>query len=107
MSRRYTRNHLWVESSDGEARLGISDFLREQVQPVRFVFESTGTEIGAGLPFGRIEGARQACHLYAPFDMSLVETDRENGTVRVAVRGSQSGLLEATDYDAYRATTPR
>lgn len=94
---RFTKNHIAV---DGDT-LGPSDLLRRSLggETVTWL-DPIGTRVEAGKPFGRIEGENTACHLYAPFTLTITGHDRDR--ISVKIEGpAREVFLEEHEYRAY------
>lgn len=65
---RYTRDHEWARSAQGELVVGITAFAVEQLGDVTLVnFDvKVGDELAAGKVFGTIESVKTLSDLYAP-----------------------------------------
>ncbi|HEX6493616.1 MAG TPA: glycine cleavage system protein GcvH [Candidatus Dormibacteraeota bacterium] len=64
---RFTATHEWVETVDGGARIGITDFAQAQLGDVIFLeLPEVGATLKAGERFGVIESVKAASDLFAP-----------------------------------------
>ena len=64
---RFLDTHEWIRTSDGGARIGISEFAQEELGDVVFVeLPSAGDELTAGEDFGVVESIKAVSDLYAP-----------------------------------------
>ena len=117
--RRYTESHEWCKKeSEGEVRVGISQFAADQLTDITFVeLPKVGAKITAGQPFGEIESVKSAGDLYAPVsgevleinpvlkdDPGLVNREPYEGAWMIRVRPSKpeqmDDLLDASAYEA-------
>ncbi|MFC7079733.1 glycine cleavage system protein GcvH [Halorussus caseinilyticus] len=65
--RKYSSEHEWVETTDGTARVGISDFAQDELGDVVFVeLPSEGDELTQDEEFGVVESIKAVSDLYAP-----------------------------------------
>lgn len=74
---RYTENHEWVSvESDGQVRIGISDFAQDALGDVVFVdLPEIGAEVTAGEAFAEIESTKSVADVYAPISGRVVATN--------------------------------
>ena len=114
---KYTKDHEWVRSADGEATIGITDYAQAQLGDVVFVeLPAIGRTIKQGEVFGTIESVKAVSELYAPVSGEVVavndalSTSPESvnkdphGAWIIKVKPSNAGelgsLLDATAYGA-------
>ena len=114
---KYTKDHEWVRSADGEATIGITDYAQAQLGDVVFVeLPAVGRAIKQGEVFGTIESVKAVSELYAPVSGEVVavndalSTSPESvnkdphGAWIIKVKPSNAGelgsLLDATAYGA-------
>ena len=114
---KYTKDHEWVRSGDGEAVIGITDYAQAQLGDVVFVeLPAVGRTIKQGEVFGTIESVKAVSELYAPVSGEVVavndalSTSPESvnkdphGAWIIKVKPSNAGelgaLLDATAYGA-------
>jgi len=65
--RKYTREHEWVQVSEGEARVGITDYAQKQLGDVVYLeLPEVGRTFGKGDVFGTIESVKAVSELYCP-----------------------------------------
>jgi glycine cleavage system H protein len=75
---RFTATHEWVETTDGGARVGITDFAQAQLGDVIFLEQpEVGTTLKAGGRFGVIESVKAASDLFAPVGGRVAEVNTE------------------------------
>jgi glycine cleavage system H protein len=73
---RFTATHEWVETVDGGARVGITDFAQAQLGDVIFLeLPEVGASLRAGDRFGVIESVKAASDLFAPVSGTVVEVN--------------------------------
>ena len=64
---KYTTDHEWIRVSDGEGRIGITDYAQKQLGDVVFVdLPEVGATVAKGEPFGSIESVKAVSELFAP-----------------------------------------
>lgn len=65
---KYTAEHEWVSSGDGESvRVGITDYAQEALGDIVFVqLPEIGARITAGEPCGELESTKSVSDLFAP-----------------------------------------
>ena len=64
---RYTKEHEWLSSQEGEAKVGVSQYALEQLGDIVFVeLPQVGSQVSAGESFGTIESTKTVSDLYAP-----------------------------------------
>ena len=75
---RYTKEHEWVKTEDGKARIGITAFAQSELGDIVFVeLPEVGDELKAGEPFGSVESVKTVSELYAPISGKVVEVNEE------------------------------
>jgi glycine cleavage system H protein len=73
---RFTPTHEWVQTVDGGARVGITDFAQNQLGDVIFLeLPEVGARLSAGDRFGVIESVKAASELYAPVGGTVAEVN--------------------------------
>jgi len=73
---RFTATHEWVETVDGGARVGITDFAQAQLGDVIFLeLPEVGATLKAGDRFGVIESVKAASDLFAPVGGRVAEVN--------------------------------
>ncbi|TMD06882.1 MAG: glycine cleavage system protein GcvH [Chloroflexi bacterium] len=73
---RFTATHEWVETVDGGARVGITDFAQAQLGDVIFLeMPEVGTTLKAGDRFGVIESVKAASDLFVPVGGRVAEVN--------------------------------
>ena len=67
MSKRYTKDHEWIEVAGGEATFGISQYAQEQLGDVVFVeLPEVGKAVKKGEEAAVVESVKAASEVYAP-----------------------------------------
>ena len=112
---KYTKDHEWIQVSDSEGRVGITDYAQKQLGDVVFVeLPEVGASLTRGLAFGTIESVKAASELFAPVSgvVTAVNADLKtqpervnsdpHGTWMIAVRltdpSELSSLLDSAGY---------
>jgi len=112
---KYTKDHEWIQVSDREGRIGITDYAQKQLGDVVFVeLPEVGASLTRGQAFGTIESVKAASELFAPVTgvVTAVNADLKDqpervnsdphGTWMIAVRltdpSELSSLLDSAGY---------
>lgn len=67
MSKKYTKEHEWIEQHDARWRVGITDFAQEQLGDVVVVeLPEVGRVVAAGEECMAIESVKAASDIYSP-----------------------------------------
>ncbi|WP_435175292.1 glycine cleavage system protein GcvH [Halorussus sp. AFM4] len=70
--RKYSSEHEWVETTDGTARIGITDFAQDELGDVVFVeLPDEGEELSQGEEFGVVESIKAVSDLYSPVNATV------------------------------------
>jgi glycine cleavage system H protein len=78
LSRRYTKDHEWVEFDGTVAVIGISDHAQTQLGDVVFVdLPEVGREVVAEEPMAVVESVKAASDVYAPISGKVLEVNSE------------------------------
>jgi len=114
---KYTKDHEWVELSDGRARVGVTDYAQQQLGDVVYLeLPEVGTKLKQGQAFGTIESVKAVSELYAPVSGEVIEVNtalKEKPEVinaephaswmialELADPAETAALLDATQYAA-------
>lgn len=90
---KYTKDHEWVRTADGDAVIGITDYAQAQLGDVVFVeLPAVGRALKQGEVFGTIESVKAVSELYAPVSGEVV-----------AVNDALSGSPETVNKDPHGA----
>lgn len=74
--KRYTKDHEWVELTDGIATVGISAHAQEQLGDITFVeLPEVGRKVEKGDAFAVVESVKAASDVYAPVAGEVVEVN--------------------------------
>ena len=69
MSKKFTKEHEWIEASGGGWRVGITDYAQEQLGDVVAVeLPEVGDSLKAGDECGVIESVKAASDIFCPID---------------------------------------
>jgi len=64
---RYSTDHEWAELTDGELRVGITDYARDALGDVVFLsLPEVGADLDAGAVAGEVESTKAVSEIYAP-----------------------------------------
>lgn len=73
---KYTKDHEWVDLSDGRARVGVTDYAQQQLGDIVYIeLPEVGRTLQQGQPFGTIESVKAVSELYAPLSGEVVEVN--------------------------------
>ena len=116
-----SQDHVWVQSQDGEAQVGISDFAAEALGTIIYVeLPEVGDEVTKGEPFAAVESGKASVELPAPVsgkilkvnetledtpDLINQDTFAKGWIVLLSVADSSdlNDLMTKADYDFYVA----
>ena len=74
---RYTRDHVWVLSENGRARIGLSDFAQKELGDVAYIeLPEVGRAVSRGDALCSIDSLKSASEIYAPVSGTVIETNR-------------------------------
>ncbi|KGA96420.1 glycine cleavage system protein H [Alkalihalobacillus alcalophilus ATCC 27647 = CGMCC 1.3604] len=75
---KYSEEHEWVKTEDGNVRIGITDFAQSELGDIVFVeLPEVGDSIEADEPFGSVESVKTVSELYAPVSGKVVEVNED------------------------------
>lgn len=112
---KYTKDHEWIEISDGNGKVGITDYAQAQLGDVVYVeLPEVGAKLKQGQSFGTIESVKAVSELYSPITGEVVEVNSTlkdkpesiNGNphaswmvvIKMSQPGETSALLDASQY---------
>jgi glycine cleavage system H protein len=116
-----SQDHVWVQSKDGEAQVGISDFAAEALGTIIYVeLPEVGDEVTKGEPFAAVESGKASVELPAPISGKILKVNEDledtpdlinqdtfaKGwivVISVADSSDLNGLMTKADYDFYVA----
>lgn len=122
MTKRYTKDHEWVEVAGDVATIGITEHAQEQLGDVVFVeLPAVGKSVSKGGAAAVVESVKAASDVYAPVSGEVVERNpdledspglvneaAESGAwffkLRLADKGELDGLMDAEAYAAFVET---
>lgn len=71
---RYTREHEWIRTDDGRARVGITDYAQDALGDVVYVqLPDPGLEVIASASCCEVESTKSVSEVYAPVSGTIVE----------------------------------
>ena len=78
MTKRYTKDHEWVELNGDVATVGISSYAAEQLGDVVYAeLPAVGRSFSRGDDMAVVESAKTASDVYAPISGEVVEANAE------------------------------
>jgi len=78
MTKRYTKDHEWVELDGDIATVGISSYAAEQLGDVVYAeLPAVGKSFAQGDDMAVVESAKTASDVYAPISGEIVEANSE------------------------------
>lgn len=73
---KYTKDHEWIALSDGQGRVGITDYAQKQLGDVVFVeLPEVGRTFSQRDVFGTIESVKAVSELYCPVSGQVTEVN--------------------------------
>jgi glycine cleavage system H protein len=121
MTRKFTKDHEWIDVAGDVATIGITDHAQQQLGDVVFVdLPKVGRAVKQGDAAAVVESVKAASDVYAPLTGEVVEVnaaltgdpgqvnqDAEGAAwfmkVRLANKAELDGLLDKAAYDAFVA----
>ena len=117
---RYTREHEWIDVSDGVGTVGITDHAQSTLGDIVFVeLPKPGAAVEKGKVFGSVESVKAVSDLYAPASGEIMEVNEDLGAspekvnadahsnwiMRIKLREPDevASLLNAADYEKFVA----
>jgi len=116
---RYTKEHEWLRTEDGRARVGITDFAQDALGDVVYVdLPEVGTQVEAGQPMGEVESTKSVSDVFSPVSGTITERNQliedhpelvneqpyGDGWLIVIDPSDPSQLDDLLDHAAYRAS---
>lgn len=118
----FTKDHEWVDITDGLATVGITDHAQDQLGDITFVeLPEVGRSLKKGDAFAVVESVKAASDVYAPLDGEVVEVngaidenpalvneEAETGgwfaKIKLAADPSDGDLMDADAYQDFLKT---
>ena len=76
--RRYSKDHEWIVITDGEARVGITQYAQEQLGDVVYVeLPEVGRQLKQGEIFGTIESVKAGSELFCPVTGKIIAVNAD------------------------------
>ena len=117
---RYTKEHEWIDVSEGSGIVGITDYAQNSLGDIVFVeLPKVGDVLVAGKTFGSVESVKAVSDLFSPVSGTVTAVNEEliaapekinsdaNTTwilkLTLADAAQVDGLLTAADYEAFIA----
>jgi glycine cleavage system H protein len=73
---KFTKDHEWIDASDGHGRVGITDYAQKQLGDVVYVeLPDVGRTLKQGESFGTIESVKAVSELYSPVSGRVTEVN--------------------------------
>jgi glycine cleavage system H protein len=110
----YTKDHEWVKIEGTTATIGITDFAQSELGDIVYIdINTVGKEINEHQVFGTVEAVKTVSDLFMPVTGKVLETNSlldanpekvnadpygDGWMVKVEVKGSTAGLLNADQY---------
>ena len=70
---KFTKDHEWLDVSDGQGRIGITNFAQQQLGDVVYLeLPQVGARLKKGDSFGTIESVKAVSELYSPISGEVV-----------------------------------
>jgi glycine cleavage system H protein len=110
---KYTKDHEWIRLSDGDAKVGITDYAQKQLGDVVYLeLPEVGRKLNKGDVFGTIESVKAVSELYAPVSGEVTDVNRalsekpeavntaphESWMIAIKVSSGADDLLDAAQY---------
>lgn len=74
----YSKHHTWIEISDNEAKVGITDFARQQLEDSIYVdITSKGKSLKQNEVFGKIDTVKSSSDLVIPVSGEVLQINPE------------------------------
>lgn len=73
---KYTKDHEWIQLSDAQSSIGITQYAQEALGDVVFVdLPEVGSAYKAGEVFGTVESVKTVSDLFSPIDIEVTEVN--------------------------------
>lgn len=88
----YSKDHIWLQVYGDKARIGITDFLQDDLGTIVFVdLVETTKQIKASEAFGNVESEKTVSELYIPVSGKVISVNE--------VLDDQPNLVNTSPYD--------
>ncbi len=78
MYRKYSKNHLWIETEGDIATIGITDFLQEKLGDIMFInLPELGEKVSIDKRFGDVESKKTVMDLESIVSGEVVEVNED------------------------------
>jgi glycine cleavage system H protein len=73
---RYSKDHEWVKTEDGKAKVGISDHAQHQLTDLAFIqLPTVGQKVKAGEVLAIVESVKNTADVYSPVSGEVIEVN--------------------------------
>jgi glycine cleavage system H protein len=73
---RYTKDHLWIDTSRTVTRIGITDYAQELLGTISFIeLPEAGAAIDSQGKLATLEGLKSVIDLFAPFACKIISAN--------------------------------
>lgn len=70
---KYAKDHEWLRTTDGKARVGISDYAQDQLGDIVYVeLPDIGSTLKKGEAFGTVESVKAVSDLFMPVEGEIL-----------------------------------
>lgn len=102
---KYTPDHEWLDDSDGDIAVGITEFAAGELGDIVFIeLPEVGDEVAAGDEVVVIESVKAASEISSPIDGTVTAVNRElvdnPGLINEDAEGTWFYRMEPQDPDA-------
>lgn len=75
---KYTKDHEWIQLSEAQSSIGITQYAQEALGDVVFVdLPEVGSTYKAGEVFGTVESVKTVSDLFSPIDIEVTEVNED------------------------------
>jgi glycine cleavage system H protein len=112
---KYTKDHEWIQLSDAQSSIGITQYAQEALGDVVFVdLPEVGSTYKAGEVFGTVESVKTVSDLFSPIDIEVTEVNGDlkdhpewvnedpygkSWMIRVKPLSPGSDLMSSSEYE--------
>jgi glycine cleavage system H protein len=73
---KYTKDHEWIQLSDAQSSIGITQYAQEALGDVVFVdLPEVGSTYKTGEVFGTVESVKTVSDIFSPIDIEVTEVN--------------------------------